>query len=135
MSDKSKICAIGEKKLIDGKWYEKALSVMVCQGCAWKREVGGSTTCEHPGGDTEEPVEEGGTECHSSIWIACDQPQPETPAVEECAGCRFWLERGADTAGDILGSCRRNPPQVYRDDYGDRFPLTWPHDWCGEWKA
>lgn len=66
----------------------------------------------------------------------CEAPrETPAPAVEECAGCRYWLERGADTAGDILGSCRRNPPQVYRDDYGDRFPLTWPHDWCGEWKA
>lgn len=104
MSDKSKICAIGEKKQANGKWW---LAV-------------GEPDCM--------------LICDGFVCIPCDPPQPETPAVEECAGCRYWLERGADTAGDILGSCRRDPPQVYRDDYGDRFPLTWPHDWCGEWK-
>lgn len=118
MSDKSKICAIGEKKLIDGKWYEKAAAETGCRGCAWKREVGGSTTCEHPGGDTEEPVEEGGTECHNSIWIACDQPQPETPTVEECAGCRFWNRLQAR-------QCRRFPKGEVKQ----------ANEWCGEWKA
>ena len=122
MSDKDKFHA----KMIDGEWYRKKRETDECTGCAFRQNSNG---CTHPGND------DGATECtNGTIWIACDPPQPETPAVEECAGCRYWLERGADTAGDILGSCRRNPPQVYRDDYGDRFPLTWPHDWCGEWK-
>ena len=114
MSDKSKICAIGEKKLIGGKWYEKAAAEIGCRGCAWKRESYAPTACNHP--------EVGGTDCHSSIWIACDPPQPETPAVEECAGCRYWKKDAVTNDG----VCRRYPidqPRKYRTD------------WCGEWKA
>ena len=119
MSDKSKICAIGEKKLIGGKWYEKAElegGSYACAGCAF---VHMRIDCD---ARQNTAVEDGGYECIDSIWIACDQPQPETPAVEECAGCRFWKADSVTTDG----VCRRYPidqPRKYRAD------------WCGEWRA
>lgn len=120
MSDKSKICAIGEKKLIGGKWYEKASESSPCRGCAFS-----GSKCVHPNQecvDSHVSIEEGGTECVRTIWIACDPPKPETPAVEECAGCRFWKKDRVNNDG----VCRRYPidqPKKYRAD------------WCGEWKA
>jgi len=110
MSDKSKICAIGEKKLTGGKWYEKAPAGTGCRGCVWRRESYASIACSYP--------EVGGTDCHNSIWIACDQPQPETPTVEECAGCRFWN-------GLQARQCRRFPKGEVKQ----------ANEWCGEWKA
>ncbi len=121
MSDKSKICAIGEKKLIGGKWYEKAPAGTGCRGCVWRREGYASTACSYP--------EVGGTDCHNSIWIACDQPQPETPAVEECAGCRYWKD-----CGDI-GDCHRSGPVYIEGVTFGQWPTTKRGDWCGEWKA
>lgn len=120
MSDKSKICAIGEKKLIGGKWYEKARATMLCRGCVFMEKKCVQPT--PPSADSQDAIEDGGSECAKTIWIACDQPQPETPSVEECAGCRYWKADSVTTDG----VCRRYPidqPRKYRTD------------WCGEWKA
>lgn len=127
MSDKSKICAIGEKKLIGGKWYEKAElegGSYACAGCAF---VHMRIDCD---ARQNTAVEDGGYECIDSIWIACDQPQPETPAVEECAGCRWW--KSTSLSGKI-GDCRKLPPSG--DGERARFPKTSRETWCGEWRA
>ena len=110
MSDKSEFHA----KIIDGNWYRKERETDECTGCAFRQNSNG---CTHPGND------DGATECtNGTIWIACDPPQPETPAVEECAGCRYWKKDAVTNDG----VCRRYPidqPRKYRAD------------WCGEWKA
>jgi len=129
MSDKSKICAIGEKKLIGGKWYEKARATMHCRGCVFMEKKCMQPT--PPSADPQDAIEDGGAECTKTIWIACDQPQPETPAVEECAGCRAWkaLDQFQQT-----GDCRRYPP-IQRGTGLAEFPETRRDMWCGEWKA
>jgi hypothetical protein len=66
--------------------------------------------------------------------------------VEQCSGCRFWLNW--DSENSNLGECHRYPPRmatVHRvaaegpstmtirpEDGG--WPLTAPHDWCGEFQ-
>lgn len=131
MSDKSKICAIGEKKLIGGKWYEKAElegGSYACTGCAF---VYMRIDCDVR---QNTAVEDGGYECVDSIWIACAQPQPETPAVEECAGCRYWHKEApepmispetSNTRLPYHRPCRRMPDPINKHE----------SDWCGEWKA
>ena len=115
MSDKNKICAIGEKKLIDGKWYEKAAATNECDNCVFL-ELG---ACPNgASNDLGTAIEDGGVECMGTIWIDCDQPQPETQAVEECAGCRFWNRLQAR-------QCRRFPKGEVKQ----------ANEWCGEWKA
>lgn len=52
---------------------------------------------------------------------------PDLPPVHrDCAGCFFSSIDHLEPGGLI---CRRNPP--FRDQ---RFPLTRPEDWCGEWQ-
>lgn len=126
MSDKSKIYAIGEKKLIGGTWYEKAElegGSYACAGCAF---VHMRIDCD---ARQNTAVEDGGYECIDSIWITCDPPQPETPAVEECAGCRYWKD-----CGDI-GDCHRSGPVYIEGVTFGQWPTTKRGDWCGEWKA
>lgn len=97
MSDKSKICAIGEKKLIDGNWYEKGEALAGCIGCDFVNSAFLGTICKRPDGAVYASIEDGGSECHRSVWINCDPPtaheiklESEAPPVEECAGCRWW---------------------------------------------
>ncbi len=118
MSDKDKFHA----KMIDGNWYRKERETDECTGCAFRQSSNG---CTHPGND------DGATECtNGTIWIACDPPQPETPAVEECAGCRYWK---STSLSDKIGDCRKLPPSG--DGERARFPKTSRETWCGEWKA
>ena len=92
MSNKSKICAPGEKMLIDGVWYQR-VGVL------------------------------------DFSLVECDPPKPETPAVEECAGCRYWKNHG------YIGDCRRVPPVQGGDVTVALFPRTNRDSWCGEWRA
>lgn len=131
MSDKNKICEIGEKKLIDKMWYEKAEAPAGCCGCAFLSVDPPFNKCKRDG-RTYEPIEIGGTECAATIWIACDAPQPEAPPVEECAGCRYGKISGA------YGVCRRSQPgcdPIIINDHTAIWPVVKPSDWCGEWKA
>ena len=137
MSDKSRICEIGEKKLIDGKWYEKTpvrSKFDRCAGCAFL-VPGGS--CTKP----DAPIEQGGQECamnlvherglpnwRFSIWVACESPQPEAQPVEECAGCRYWKGYGD------IGDCHRSTPACLESVTFGLWPTTKRSDWCGEWK-
>lgn len=71
--------------------------------------------------------------------------------VEECESCKFWFDDDPDAEkeGHVWGLCRRYPPRFLEnwqvdwfkkegcfgvDDYPDhnKQPVTWPHDWCGE---
>lgn len=127
MSNKSKICAIGEKKLIGPGWFKKSPcgeGPSRCAGCA-KLTI--PSSCDEP----SKSIEDGGCECIGSIWIACDPPQPEAPAVEECAGCRFWKEIDQFKQ---TGDCRRYPPKQRGVGLAE-FPETRRDMWCGEWKA
>lgn len=115
MSDKDKFHA----KMIDGNWYRKERETDECTGCAFRQNSNG---CTHPGND------DGATECtNGTIWIACDPPQPETPAGEECAGCRYWRDHGN------IGDCRRTPPVQGDAVTVALFPRTNRDSWCGEW--
>jgi hypothetical protein len=67
--------------------------------------------------------------------------------VEQCSGCRFWLNW--DSENSNLGECHRYPPRmatVHRvgvegsttatvrpEDGG--WPQTAPDDWCGEYQS
>ena len=66
--------------------------------------------------------------------------------MENCKGCRFWLNWDAENTN--FGECHRFPPRmmtvrecgpegpsaatVRPEDGG--WPLTYPDDWCGEFK-
>ncbi|MFV1919153.1 hypothetical protein VPH46_06940 [Sphingomonas sp. MJ1 (PH-R8)] len=74
-----------------------------------------------------------------------------------CGGCRFWnrlrttsaweLDHGYELQDDHTGMCRRFPPVGRRPDLeckssnsaeaarAAHWPVTWEHDWCGEFDA
>ena len=60
----SKICAIGERKLIGGKLYRKdaVKHKGSCGKCSFYRS-------ECPGYGESTPIEEGGNECEGSSWV------------------------------------------------------------------
>lgn len=125
MSDKRKICAIGEKKLIRGSWYEKREAGRSSFQCAECALLHSGLPCD---ARQSTLIEDGGYECLGGVWIACDAPKTEAPPVEECAGCRFWKN-----CGDV-GDCRRSSPTYLESITFGQWPTTKRGDWCGEWK-
>ena len=80
------ICKIGEKKGIDGKWYEKRPfkgSATPCKGCAFSRGRMHANDCSRRG-RTFDSVEDGGKECGTlldgTIWVASVAPKPAQKA-------------------------------------------------------
>jgi hypothetical protein len=60
--------------------------------------------------------------------------EPSEHDEERCENCKFWL---ADPSDELLGLCRRYPPNVKMDDGGEdlwEHPTTAAPVWCGEWK-
>lgn len=61
---------------------------------------------------------------------------------EKCCRCVFWLNHDAECSD--LGECHRYPPRMAVENVGGVFetirpqdggwPLTFPDDWCGEFK-
>jgi hypothetical protein len=51
----------------------------------------------------------------------------------KCGNCRFWDNSDLRTQ---IGYCRRNAPSIPNGD-GDlgRWPTTYQHAWCGEFKV
>lgn len=62
----SKICAIGEKKMIQGSLYVKRDSKALCIGCAFY-----NTDCPGEQQDPSLAIEDGGSECEGTIWKRC----------------------------------------------------------------
>lgn len=62
----SKICAIGEKKKIGGKWYKKLEENGCCQGCDFD-----GLACPGWLAECQIPIEDGGSECEGTIWKQC----------------------------------------------------------------
>lgn len=69
------------------------------------------------------------------FWI---EPIAAPVAVSKprCDGCRFFVVSSTNEKGSILGTCRRNPPQIGEDD-----GAIWPYlfgnredAWCGEFQ-
>ena len=94
-------CKIGEKKNIEGRWYTKkhALRKGFCDGC---------TIANNPGRcrlyakerDTHKAIEDSGSECCGTIWVACPAPKPAkklTPAKWEPLDLREMWGIGAKT--------------------------------------
>lgn len=52
----------------------------------------------------------------------------------ECKNCLYWFEMGKilNHGSDVIGQCRRHPPQIRQNDNGS-FPHTAAGDWCGEY--
>lgn len=49
-------------------------------------------------------------------------------SAETCTDCRFW-HPVEDEDGNDLGQCHRYPPGY------EGWPMTFGHDWCGEWSG
>lgn len=59
----SKICAVGDVKVIEGKRYKRSKEINLCEGCAF-------LCCNCPGdGDSGKSIENGGCECMDSVWV------------------------------------------------------------------
>ena len=69
----SKICAIGERKVVLGAICEKREATMLCRGC-YARE--GGNGCRLPGVRTETSIEDGGPECKNTIWVKVADATP-----------------------------------------------------------
>lgn len=86
------ICKIGEKKEIDGKWYQKARRSSLadeCDGCSF--HTGRCPLPAYPG-KIGLSIENGGSECEGTIWVACPAPKPaKKPAPAK------WTPIPADT--------------------------------------
>lgn len=54
----------------------------------------------------------------------------------KCKDCKYWDRQNCSSEKGI-GSCRKLPPIVKVDDYGNDYwhwPITCSDDWCGEFK-
>ena len=54
-----------------------------------------------------------------------------------CSDCRYWIQFPKDFQ---IGKCRRHAPQPEhagpgKSDIMTRWPLTYEHNWCGEYIA
>lgn len=64
-----------------------------------------------------------------------DEQAAETPRVERCEACRFYVDQHDEPA---IGWCHRYPPTIPQDPPDDG-PISYfaevrPHSWCGEFK-
>lgn len=58
----SKICAVGEKKMIGGNMYVKRSGS--CESCAFNKR----NKCQNPGNFIDKAIEDGGSECEGTNW-------------------------------------------------------------------
>lgn len=76
-------------------------------------------------------------------------PTTGGPGGERCDECRWWDDSPSRNArgeliadegtGLVIGECRRFPPTIpfessFSGDLNAKFPSTYPHIWCGEFK-
>lgn len=75
------ICKIGEKKKIDGKWYvkEDAARCGYCDGCSISTDASRCHLYAKESGACL-AIEDRGSECCGTVWVACDAPAKPKPA-------------------------------------------------------
>ena len=103
----SKICAIGETKLINGLLYRKdaVKKERSCGKCSFRR-----STC--PGWGDSTPIEDGGNECKGSSWIRIKNAPPSDYASA-------WARQAIASLPDLpeaLTGEHRDRAQRVRDD-------------------